>query len=120
MGVLCRFSQYDENFDILGAVFLQQYFSNRGNTPDKRTLRRVRSQSLNSIINPTTAKFTGKTLLNLKNAMDHFNIGFELYFDGKIILTNVNENVPSVLQLVSSSKKECEKLTVLLKSLQTF
>lgn len=89
MGVLCRFSNYDENHDIVGAVYLHKYIISQERLPGKSTFRKKKTGSLSSLLDPV---FIGCSFEILKNTMHHFGITFELYFDHKCILSNKDEN----------------------------
>lgn len=93
MGVLCRFSNYDENHDIIGAVYLHKYISSQKRLPGKSTLKKKKTDSLLSFIDPA---FIGRSFEILKKTMFHYRIPFDLYFKHKCILSNKVEN--SIIQ----------------------
>ena len=85
MGILCRFSNYDENYDILGAVHLFKFIEGREQMPGKRTLQREKEKSLTDL---EREDFIGVSFEILNCVMNNYNIKFELFSDGEVILKN--------------------------------
>ena len=111
MGVLCRFSQYTVDYDILGAVYLARYLQSRDGVPSKSWLRKMRTQSLESIIQP---EFVGSSFDVLRRTMAHFELNFELYFKDEVI---IKVGAQSHLQLTTINKLKCDGLTLVLSPL---
>ena len=104
MGILCRFSNYDENYDILGAVFLFKYIESREGVVPKRTIRSLKQKSLTEL---EREDFVGVSFDVLIRVMGFQDIPFELYCNEELIVKN-EENARC--KLVSSSAEKCEKL----------
>jgi len=69
MGILCNFSQYRENHDILGAVYLHKYITSQKKMPGKSSLKRHKSYGLDKYIQP---EFIGNSLTLLRNVMGFY------------------------------------------------
>ena len=111
MGVLCRFSQYTADYDILGAVYLARYLQTRDGVPSKRWLQRKKTETLETLIQP---QFVGTSFDVLRRTMAHFELNFELYFDYEVII-KVGDRPH--LQLTTINKLKCDALQLVLSPL---
>ena len=115
MGVFCKFSNYNENHDVLGAVKIYKYLQKLGRIPAKRNIKQVKTKSLEEFIKP---EFLGTGFDVLQKVMNFYKVPFELFHDEKIISRNTIDG--HKLQLVTSDKTKCSKLMFVLSPLDIY
>ena len=117
MGIKCHIKGYEKNYEILGAIALYKFIAfepgttiYRENMPSTQQIEKFKAKGLEMM--ESRPEFIGCSFENLKSAMNFHNIRFDLYYESKIVLSNIENNLQFDIKLLTKSKKDISNLAI--------
>ena len=120
MGISCKFQNYKRTYEILGCIRLYYFLAFedesrlnfREKLPSRSMICRFKKLGLDMIMTSKSREFLSNSFDVLVDAMNHHKIGFILYYNSDVILTNVSSNLECMVKLVTKNKESIYDLII--------